>query len=192
MHQKRRFAKSLQHKATLMEEELRHDTAIIPDAPPPAPLTPATPPPPESLNQQPPAIKRAVRRLGIGDQQSAESSPPPALERSSSPASVQDWLPMDNHYPTPPPAPRKDQTPLSCSEYDAEYDSDGDPRSPPPLKIFHNGRVYFHKSYKGPKPLGFVNTRLYEGGCRDFFVAYTETELVWARRMDYVLRRHNL
>jgi len=94
---------------------------------------------------------------------------------------------MDNHYPTPPPAPRKDQTPLSCSEYDAEYDSDGDPRSPPPLKIFHNGRVYFHKSYKGPKPLGFVNTRLYEGGCRDFFVAYTETELVWARRMDYVL-----
>ncbi len=52
MHQKRRFAKSLQHKATLMEEELRHDNAIIPDAPPPAPLTPATPPPPESLNQR--------------------------------------------------------------------------------------------------------------------------------------------
>ncbi len=94
--------------------------------------------------------------------------------------------------PTPPPAPRRDQTPLSCSEYDAEYDSDGDPQSPLPLKIFHNGRVYFHKSYKGPKPLGFINTRLYEGSRCDFFVAYTETELVWARRMDYVLQRHNL
>ncbi len=105
MHQKCWFAKSLQHKATLMEEELRHDNAVIPDAPPPAPLTPATPPPPESPNQPPPpAVKRLVRRLGIGDQQSAEleSSPPPALERSSSPASVQDWLPMDNHYASAP------------------------------------------------------------------------------------------
>jgi hypothetical protein len=116
------------HKATLTEEELRHNNTIIPNVPPPAPLTPATQPPPESPNQQPPAVKRAVRRLGIGDQQSAESSLPPALERSSSPASVQDWLPMNNHYPTrPPPAPRRDQTPLSCSEYDAEYDSDGYP-----------------------------------------------------------------
>ncbi len=99
MHQKRRFAKSLQHKATLMEEVLRHDNVVIPYAPPPAQLMPATPPPPESPNQQPPPeVKRAVRRLGIGDQQSAESSPPPALECFSSPASVQDWLPMDNYY----------------------------------------------------------------------------------------------
>ncbi len=52
-----------------MEEELRHDNAIIPDAPPPAQLTPATPPPPESQNQlPPPEVKRVVRRLGIGDQ----------------------------------------------------------------------------------------------------------------------------
>ncbi len=58
-----------------MEEELRHDNAVIPNAPPPAQPTPATPPPPESPNQPPPpAVKRAVRRLGIGDQQSAESS----------------------------------------------------------------------------------------------------------------------
>jgi hypothetical protein len=150
-----------------MEEELRHDNAVIPDAPPPAPLTPATQQQPESPNKPlPPAVKRAVRRLGIGNQQSAESSPLPAPERSSNPASVQDWLPMDNHYPTPPPAPRRDQTPLSCGEYDAEYDSNGYPRYPPPLKIFHNGRVYFHKSYKGPEPLGFINTRLYEGGRR--------------------------
>jgi hypothetical protein len=92
-----------------MEEELRHDNVVIPYALPPAHLTPATPPPPESQNQQPPpAVKRAVRRLGIEDQQSAESSLPPALERSSSTVSVQDWLPMDNHYLMPPPAPRCD------------------------------------------------------------------------------------
>jgi hypothetical protein len=98
MHQNRLFAKSPQHKATLIEGELRHDNSIIPDAPPPA-----TPQPPESPNQPPPpAVKRAVRRLGIRDQQSAESSPPPALERSLSPASVQDWLPMDNHYASAP------------------------------------------------------------------------------------------
>ena len=53
MHQNRRFAKSPQHKATLMEGELRHDNAVFPDAPPPA-----TPPPPESPNQPPPpAVK---------------------------------------------------------------------------------------------------------------------------------------
>jgi hypothetical protein len=28
-----------------------------------------------------------------------------------------DWQPKDNHYPTPPPAPREDQTPLSSSEW---------------------------------------------------------------------------
>jgi hypothetical protein len=74
----------------------------------------------------------------------------------------------------------------SADSRDSWYDG---PR--PPLMIFQNGRVYIHKSYKGPKPLGFVNTRLYEGGRRDFFVAYTERDLVWARRLDYVLRRHN-
>ncbi len=40
MHQDRRFAKSLQHKATLIEGELRHYNAVIPDAPPPATLPP--------------------------------------------------------------------------------------------------------------------------------------------------------
>jgi hypothetical protein len=104
------LAKSLQHKVTLMEEELRHDNTVIPNAPPLAPLTPATLPPPESPNQlPPPAVKCVIRRLGIGDQQSAESSQPPALECSSPVLHPsKDWLPMDNHYLTPPPAPRRD------------------------------------------------------------------------------------
>ncbi len=81
-----------------MEGELRHDNAVIPNT-----LPPATPPPPQSQNQPPPpVVRRTVHRLGIWDQQSAESSPPQALERSLSPASVQDWLPMDNHYASAP------------------------------------------------------------------------------------------
>jgi hypothetical protein len=106
MQEKRRLARHHQHKASLMEEELLLDNAVIPDAPPtPLPPTPppATPPPPESPSlPPPPEANRAVRRLGIGDQQSAESSPPPALERSLNLASVQDWLPMDNHYASAP------------------------------------------------------------------------------------------
>jgi hypothetical protein len=67
MHQKRRFAKSLQHKAILMEEELRHDNTVIADAPPPVQPTPVMQQQPESLNQlPPPAVKRAIRRLGVG------------------------------------------------------------------------------------------------------------------------------
>lgn len=123
MHQKRRLAKSLQHKATLMEEKLRHNNAVIPDAQPAA-QPPATQPP----AIQPAQPNCAVCRLGIGDQQfakiAAESSTPLALERSPSPASPLDWLPMDGRYPMPPPAPRKDQTPLSSSEWDLEsFDS---------------------------------------------------------------------
>ena len=38
--------------------------------------------------------------------------------------------------------------------------------------------------------LGFVDTRLYECGRRDCFVAFTPRDLAWARRMDHVLRQH--
>jgi hypothetical protein len=38
--------------------------------------------------------------------------------------------------------------------------------------------------------LGFVDTRLYECGRRDCFVAFTPRDLTWARRMDHVLRQH--
>ncbi len=176
-----------------MEEELRHDIAVIPYAPPPASPPRATPLPPESPNlPPPPGVKRAVRRLGIGDQQSAESSPQPALEHSPSPAPSdgwQEWPPKDNHYPTPPPVPRKDQTLLSSSESDAES-CDSWKDQPPPIFKFRNGHAYVHKQYKGPKPLGFVDTRLLEGGRRDCFVAFTPRDLTCARRMDHVLRQH--
>jgi hypothetical protein len=73
MQEKRRLARHHQHKASLVEEErLRFDNAVITYAQPTQP--PATQPPPESPSlPPPPEANRAVRRLGIGDQQSAES-----------------------------------------------------------------------------------------------------------------------
>ena len=142
MQEKRRLARHHRHKASLMEEELLLDNAVIPDAPPPPP--PATPPLPESPSLPPlSAAIRAVRcRLPIGDQQSAESLTQPAVERSPSPATPsqgwQDWPRLDNHYPTPPPAPRKDQTPLSSSEWNSgsapgRWHRCPDPACPSPL-----------------------------------------------------------
>jgi hypothetical protein len=195
---KRQHAKTLQYNATLMEEELRHDNAIIADAPPATP-PPATPPLPESPSLPPlSAANRAVRcRLPIGIQQSAESLPQPAVERSPSPAAPsqgwQDWPLLDNHYPTPPPAPRKDQTPLSSSEWDSGSDCcEGGPIPQGPLKILRSESLLVHKSCGGPLPIGYVDTGLYEGGRRDWFEAFTPRDLTWAIRMDYVLRRHNI
>jgi hypothetical protein len=75
MHQNRRLARSLQHKATLIEEERRHNNTVIPDAPLPALQLSATQPQFESLNLLPrPAADQAprtVRLLRIVDQQSA-------------------------------------------------------------------------------------------------------------------------
>ncbi len=64
------------------------------------------------------------------------------------------------------------------------------------MKIFRNWRLHLRKAYRGPLPIGpsigYVDTRLYEGGRRDWFEAFTPRDLTWARRMDFVLRRHNI
>ena len=46
------------------------------------------------------------------------------------------------------------------------------------MKVFRNGRLSFHKCYKGPLYIGHVNTRLYECGHHDWFEAYTPRDLV--------------
>ncbi len=48
------------------------------------------------------------------------------------------------------------------------------------------------KAYRGPLPIGYVDTRLYKGGRRDWFEAFTQLDMTWAIRMDYVLRHHNV
>ena len=89
-------------------------------------------------------------------------------------------------YPTPPDAPRTDQY-ISESESEAE-----NPLRRPPAKIFRNGQLMYHTTYKGPEPIAYVDTGIYEGGRNDYYVAYNESELRWVRRMDYVLRAHKI
>ena len=62
----------------------------------------------------------------------------------------------------------------------------------PPVQIFHDGRLKYHKAYKGPRPISFVDTGVYAGGKRDYFVAYNEVELRWIRRIDYLLEFHGI
>jgi hypothetical protein len=90
-------------------------------------------------------------------------------------------------YPTPPAAPRKDQYHSSESASDSEVQG-------PALraKVFRRGMLMHHVAYKGPKPISYVDTGLYEDGRHDYIEAYNERDLLWARRMDYVLRRHQI
>ena len=120
----------------------------------------------------------------------------PAPSRSASPGVIcsqyrlqtyEDAI-RDSRYPTPPEAPRKDQ-------YIPESESEGSSQSPqwqPPSKIFRNGQLMFHKTYKGPVPLTFVDTGVYEGGSNDCYEVYTQVDLDWARRLDLVLKHHGI
>ncbi len=145
------------------------------------------------------AANHVVRSLGIGEQQSAESSPQPALERSPSPAHSQDrqdcrpWIVSISNYQSQPPAQRKDKTPFRSSEWDSGSDyGEGGLIPQGQLKILRSGSLLVHKSYGPPLPIGYVDTCLYEGGWRDWFEALTQRDLTWAIGMDYVLRRHNI
>jgi hypothetical protein len=198
----------MEYDAAIVDPELDADLSSLstPPQPPVASSSPPLPPPAPHA-----AAPRAVRRLGIGEQLSSESSPPRSLERPPSPQAQNPPPLAAGQYP---PRERREEEEELCynsftedSFTEDDSTSDGHTRSsqsygieedsqedfyPLPTKVFRNGSVYFHKSYNGPRPLGFVNTRLYEGHSRDYFIAYTPRDLVWARRMDYVLRRHNL
>ena len=190
----------------------------VADSPlPPPPIMSVEPPPPSSI----PDVPRAVRRLLLGsDESCGERSASPSDEchaspfgdescggRSASPSSgrrlaspargessdechpsplCHDWSP----YPTPPAAPRKDQYIPESEGSDVEYERQR--RPPPPAKIFRYGQLMFHRTYKGPEPIGYVDTGLYEGGNHDWYEAYTDVDLRWARRLDLVLQRHRI
>ena len=55
-----------------------------------------------------------------------------------------------------------------------------------------SGSLLLHKLCVGYLPIGYVDTGLYECCRRDWFEAFTQRDLNWAIRMDYVLRRHNI
>ena len=89
----------------------------------------------------------------------------------------------NSRYPTPPAAPPKD-------DYVPASESEGRSESPlrqPPARIFRNGELQLHKWYNGPIPLTYV-----EGGGNDYYEVHTRDDLLWARRMNFVLNHHRI
>ncbi len=89
-------------------------------------------------------------------------------------------------YPTPPPAPPKDQyIAPSHTELEAKTsDSACLPRRLP-AKVLRNGQLMYHKAYHGPRPtrITYVDTRLYQGGPQadDYIKAFNDEEVIWLR-----------
>ena len=50
----------------------------------------------------------------------------------------------------------------------------------------------YHKAYDGPKPITYVDTRLYQGGRNDYIEAFNQDEVIWLRRICDVLGAHNI
>jgi hypothetical protein len=76
-----------------------------------------------------------------------------------------------------------------------ESESESESQSPlrrPPAKIFRNGELQVHKTYKGPVPLTYVDTGVYEGGSDDYYEVYTRDDLRWARRLAFVMKHHGI
>ena len=61
-----------------------------------------------------------------------------------------------------------------------------------PARVFRHGKLKIHKTYNGPVPLTYVDTGVYKGGMNDYYEAYTEQDLCWARRLNYVLKYHQI
>ena len=180
--------------------ERLHDDALHNTSPPLTPPLPAvaspSPPPPA----RPDAV-RAVRRLPLGefnDPQEDESYRD-APSRSSSPIICSQLRQQqceeairrrgaeeaESRYPTPPAAPRKDQ-------YISESDLESDCVSPSqslPSALFRNGKLYVHKDYEGRIPLCHYATGLPAGHPHDFYVCFSERDVVWANRVRFHIER---
>ena len=65
-------------------------------------------------------------------------------------------------------------------------------RSPPPAKVFSRGILLHHATYKGRKPISYVDTGIYEDGRHNYYEAFIDEDLTWASCLDYVLRRHRI
>ena len=170
-------------------QERQTPTRIRRDCPPPRPAV-ANPSPPA-----PPPQDAVRRRLSLGGYTSpVDDSDSVPASRSPSPAVVCSQYRLQqlkegiisSRYPTPPAAPPKDGY---------IYESEDESQSPlrqAPARVFRHGKLKIHKTYNGPVPLTYVDTGVYEGGSNDYYEAYTEQDLYWARRLDYVLKYHRI
>ena len=166
--------------------ERLHDDALHNTSPPLTPPLPAvaspSPPPPARPDAQ---AVRAVRRLPLGEfnDPQEDDSYRDAPSRSSSPVICAEEA--ESRYPTPPAAPRKDQY---ISESDLESDCVS-PSQSPPSALFRNGKLYVHKDYEGRIPLCHYATGLPAGHPHDFYVCFSERDVVWANRVRFHIER---
>ena len=217
----KKLQRSSEYHERLAELDIVHDQAFANSEPPSTPTPPLSfagspsPPPPAA-----PHAPRAVRRLNItmGSHQTADPAARPrwpSLELTANqveeaecsrdsdavaPAlegSPEVWCSqvrlheykLSGRYPTPPPAPPKDQY-IPPSESDAERSDSKRPR--PPAKVFRKGHLMYHKAYCGPRPITYVDTRLYQGGRNDYIEAFNDDDLVWVRTIRDLLDAHNI
>ena len=196
----------------MAEQETAYEAAILTDrgpglsvalssghsTPPRTADAPASSSPP-AAPPRPAFSGRAIRRLNLqmDDAQALESTQlvdeadadfpsfPASPDSCCSQGRLQEYEDQIRFstYPTPPDAPRKDQH-YSESESEAE--------SPPPAKIFRNGKLMYHKKFKGAIPITYVDTRLYEGGHGDYYEAHTPNDLRWVRRIHHLLDAHRI
>jgi len=219
MCQRRRRARALQHQAALREAEAVHDSIVInePSLHPSSPQSPPPPPPPLStppllVVSRPVSRRLTIQAAGITPE-SAQSTPsvaesPPAgavapscpgsPEICSQPAESQESLHeyaeqggLSRRYPTIPAAPRKDQY-IPSSESEAESSDSERPLRRLPAMVFRKGQLMYHKAYDGPKPITFVDTRLYQGGCMDYITAFNDDEVGWLRTISDLMDAHNI
>ena len=172
--------------------------------PPHSAVPPASSSPPAALGPPRPAVSgRAIRRLDLqmDNAQTLASTPqvdeadadypssfPASPESCSSKRRLQEYEDhiRNSPYPAPPDAPAKDQH-YPESESEAESAS-----WRPPAKYFRNGKLLYHKKFKGAVPITYVDTRLYEGGHDDYYEAHNPSDLRWVRRIRHLLDAHKI
>jgi hypothetical protein len=182
-----------------IEDVPAHAEACPASLPQPQAASPSTPLRPSFASPSPPASspQDSVRRLSLcGYASTIDELDSVPASRSPSPVVVcsqyrlqqlQEGI-LSSRYPTPPAAPPKD-------DYISDSDSEGESQSSlrqAPARVFRNGKLKLHKTYKGPVPLTYVDTGVYDGGSNDYYEVYTSEDLCWARRMDFVMKYHRI
>jgi hypothetical protein len=139
--------------------------------------------------------------ITMGNQQTADPAAQPqslSLQCAASPVEEAEWVPsyydqLFPPYPTPPPAPPKDQY-IAPSDTESEAET-SDSECPPrrlPAKVLRNGQLMYHKAYEGPRPITCVDTRLCQGGPDYYIEAFNDEEVIWLRVIRDLLDAHHI
>jgi hypothetical protein len=193
--------RSSEHHALLAATDREYEDSVLGSGPglvadvPPSP-PPSTPPPVSRPVSRRLTIQAAVELVSspsapsVAESHAVAPSCPESPEICCSQVRLQEYE-LSGRYPTPPPAPLKDQY-IQPSESEAESSDSERSLRQPPAKILRNGQLMYHKAYDGPKPITYVDTRLYQGGRNDYIEAFNQDEVIWVRKIRDVLDAHNI